>query len=419
MKILLLTNIPPVVPSSRAGGAQRTSLLLRALEAVGQVDLGLVCAPHYPPRERWEELVALRPEVRRWHWQEPKPFRGAHRIFRRLPQPLHKTIWEPLVERKRYTAQPAVARQVRQYVFDQGYDLVVARYLRPAAVAGLHANDFPVPVLVDVDDLDSEVLRLRLEQEAQISRFIWASHKYRVGKMRQLMLEVLHHSVGAFLVNPADQKLIEPTPSWLLPNIPYHFLQGVIPPLAPPVVESKDLLFVGQLGYEPNRQGLNRFLLNVWPTVMAAVPGVRLRIVGAFIRPEDQEAWGRIEGVDVVGFVDDLRTEYARCAFTVCPVYWGGGSKIKILESLAYGRTCVLTHHAHEGLSQDLYHRNHVWVGDKDDAFAQGCIELLSDFQGRQALAESGREVVDQKFTFSAFCEVVENAVRKAVAKQA
>ena len=48
-----------------------------------------------------------------------------------------------------------------------------------------------------------------------------------------------------------------------------------------------------------------------------------------------------LPNVEVSGFVQDLPPVYERAAFTVAPIYWGGGTKIKVLESLAYGRTCV------------------------------------------------------------------------------
>ena len=53
--------------------------------------------------------------------------------------------------------------------------------------------------------------------------------------------------------------------------------------------------------------------------------------------------WEAIDGVQPVGYVDDLADEYRRCAFTVAPIFEGAGTKIKVLESLAFGRACLTT----------------------------------------------------------------------------
>ena len=44
--------------------------------------------------------------------------------------------------------------------------------------------------------------------------------------------------------------------------------------------DGKTLLFVGSFGYEPNVDGLVWFADAVWPSILAARPDTRLRIVG-------------------------------------------------------------------------------------------------------------------------------------------
>ncbi|MDP0500774.1 MAG: glycosyltransferase family 4 protein [Verrucomicrobiota bacterium JB022] len=408
MKILFLTNVMPVFPVHHSGGAQRTSLILKALESFGQVDFVFVCPQGVPSRQRWEGMQEARPEVIRVQWQEPKPFRGAHRLGSLLSAPSRESFLESVVEMRRFEVQPTVRDQVRMRVVEGKYDLVVARYIRPAAVAGLFDRDFPVPVLVDIDDLDSEVLRLKLEQKTDF--FSRWTRNSRVARLERLIREYVKRTKGVFIANPSDAQRVQDTRGWFLPNIPFHFINGVNEPL-PDVSGSQDILFVGNLGYGPNKDGLNYFLQAVWPQVLGEEPCARLRVVGSFLKPEDGSRWAEIENVDVIGFAEDLEAEYARCAFSICPVYWGGGSKIKILESLAYQRTCVISPHAHEAYATSLRHREHLWVGHDDAEFAAGCVTLLQDGALRQRCAQVGRETVCKEFTYESTRRVVSSAL--------
>lgn len=48
-----------------------------------------------------------------------------------------------------------------------------------------------------------------------------------------------------------------------------------------------------------------------------------------------------------------MKPLYEECSLTVAPVAFGAGTSIKVLESFAYSRTCVMNYHASRGL-EDL-----------------------------------------------------------------
>jgi len=151
-----------------------------------------------------------------------------------------------------------------------------------------------------------------------------------------------------FFVNRRDQAQHRELKSALLPNTPYT------PPAQPfPQTNSPVLLFVGSLWYAPNREGIDRFLTRCWPAIKSAHPEARLLLVGA-APPAVRQAWEQYPDVSAPGFVDDLGEAYRNAAFTIAPIYSGGGTNIKILESLAYGRACITTLHSAEAFKEDL-----------------------------------------------------------------
>ena len=99
-------------------------------------------------------------------------------------------------------------------------------------------------------------------------------------------------------------------------------------------------MFVGSR-YEPNIQGLRWFLRRVWPSVVTEVPYARFRIVGHGMEPNLFRELP--PGVEVVGPVEDVRQHLREARVTAGPVFFGGGTPNKILESAAGRRPTVVS----------------------------------------------------------------------------
>jgi glycosyltransferase involved in cell wall biosynthesis len=175
---------------------------------------------------------------------------------------------------------------------------------------------------------------------------------------------------------------------------------GTAIPPRPQRSPGPNVLFVGDLGYQPNREGVEWLLGSVWPLVRQRVPEAELKIVGR--NPSDRiQASSGSGGVAVLGFVDSLAAHYASAALSVVPILAGGGTRLKVLESLAYAVPIVSTTIGTFGIDADqslgVYH------ADGAQAFADKCVELLTAPTGasdRQALA--GREMVRSRYDWRA-----------------
>ena len=119
-------------------------------------------------------------------------------------------------------------------------------------------------------------------------------------------------------------------------------------------------------------------------------------------KPHGQSGWSLWEkypDVRAPGFVDDLDTVYRDAAFTIAPIHNGGGTNIKIIESLAYGRACVTTLRCANAFGATLLPQKGIVVADNDIAWVSNCTKLLLDQEERTKLAECGR-----KFAVNAVC---------------
>jgi glycosyltransferase involved in cell wall biosynthesis len=128
-------------------------------------------------------------------------------------------------------------------------------------------------------------------------------------------------------------------------------------PLLPPAVGrprqfdgSQTFVFLGSLGFPPNRDGLTWFLRECRQEVLAAVPHFRLLLIGRGTNdpPAEAAAWG--DQVRPLGWVDDLDDVLLSAAALLSPLRTGSGIKIKVLEALSRGLPVVATQQGVLGL---------------------------------------------------------------------
>lgn len=117
-----------------------------------------------------------------------------------------------------------------------------------------------------------------------------------------------------------------------------------LPPVARGTADPFSILFVGTGSYQPYEHGLSWFVREVLPRVRENVPAVFRAVGDRPARPLDGP------GVEYVGRVESLRPFYERAHAVVVPVFYGSGTRLKVLEAMAYGRPVVSTPLGAEGL---------------------------------------------------------------------
>ena len=159
------------------------------------------------------------------------------------------------------------------------------------------------------------------------------------------------------------------------------------------------IVFTGAMDYHVNVDGVLWFCNEVLPWVRQAHPQVQFKIVGsnptAAVKQLAQQ-----EGVEVTGFVDDIRPYYAMADVCVAPLRLGRGIQNKVLEAMAMERAVATTSRANAGIQAKS--GQHLLVADAPDAFAVAVNELLSDPERRRALGRAARDFVVSNFDWQA-----------------
>ncbi len=149
-------------------------------------------------------------------------------------------------------------------------------------------------------------------------------------------------------------------------------------------------VFVGNLSWKPNHHGLIRFFEKIYPKVKKQIPDYKLILLGSSV-PDDLLEHARKFGVEIVENVEENEKIeiLSKCWLALVPVYFGSGTRIKILEYWAHAKTVLSTTVGAEG----LHDSTGTIIKDSDEDIFRSIINLLSDKHLLEKYGRQNREV--------------------------
>ena len=143
-----------------------------------------------------------------------------------------------------------------------------------------------------------------------------------------------------------------------------------------------DILFCGNMSYEPNVHAAQFLAQEVMPLVWKEMPKATLLLAGASPKRAVRKLAG--DRVTVSGYVDDIRESYASARIFAAPMQTGSGLQNKLLEAMAMQLPCVTTSIANASLYAE--DGRQVLVGDTAQQFADHLVMLLRNPDRRDQL---------------------------------
>ena len=186
-------------------------------------------------------------------------------------------------------------------------------------------------------------------------------------------------------------------------------VDAVLPARAEPAGDLV-LVYPAAFGYPPNRAAVHWLLDEIFPALLDARPDARLVLVGGGPTDDMLAAAARDPRIEVTGAVPDTGAFFGSATVVPVPLREGGGTRFKVLEALAAGVPVVSTAKGVEGL--ELSPGEDYLPAETTTEFVEALSGLAGDPSAQRRLAERGRTVVAERFSF----EVAREAVRGALA---
>lgn len=298
-----------------------------------------------------------------------------------------------LLRRRPYTLyayeSAAFRRRLRELLAAERFDLVhldsldLAGYVRDlpraAAVACTHHN------------VESELLARRARGERG-----WARRAYLAFQARRVR-ELERSGCPRFALNVTvsdrdAERLRALAPGARFATVP----NGVDTAYFRPGPDADDgIVFVGGTNWFPNRDALGFFATEVLPRLRRRRPDVTTTWVGRS-SPGEAERVRAEHGIELTGYVDDVRPYVHRAACYVVPIRVGGGTRLKILDAWAMGKAIVSTRVGCEGLA--ARDGENLLLADGPEEFAEAIARVLADPALRRRLGAGGRATAVERY---------------------
>lgn len=342
-----LLVVPDGSVNHRMGSGQRSALLFEAMKRIGPVDvvvLGRTAAeaPEAPDpalKTAFFSGAASLQRVRSRHFRMQRK-KGLGWLIHNLNRFLR-------VDRL-YAREPDVQR-VLERILTPEHDIVAFRYAQPYCLSGLNAESGR-RIFVDIDDRDDQKFETtaRAKLGAGLMGRMFAT--FVVPKIRRVISSQLRRATLLWYATGEDILDLPDVTARVLRNVPFGEAKTVTDPAI-----SREILFVGTFSHGPNQDGVRWFLRYCWAEIQRRTPNARFRLVGLGDWASLKAEFPDLINVDYVGTVAEIAPEYERARFAISPVFDGGGSKIKVIETCAYRRLPVVSLHSARGFGEDIF----------------------------------------------------------------
>ena len=262
-----------------------------------------------------------------------------------------------------------------------------------AAVAGIEPR---TPIVLNAHNVEHALLEARLRVEPRLAARAFL--RSQCGRLREFERAACQRASTVLACSEDDaaqlRRMAPGTPIEIVPNgVDLDFNR---PGDAPP--RAAQLVFVGQMGWFPNRDGVEWFLAEILPRILAERPDARFVLVGKpgpLVVPAALHA-----GVELAGFVDDVRKPVLESAVYVVPLRAGSGTRLKVLEAMALGKAIVTTRIGAEGI--ELEPGRDACFADDAEGFARAVVRLLEQPPEVQRLGAAARRAAELRYGWSA-----------------
>lgn len=383
-----------------SGGKIRTTQVLRGMKG-GQFRIKLMspATPELAARHR-ADLAQVCDEFEFWP-APPDGWRGtlnrAWHLLDPLPMPVR-------VDRSD-AAAVAVARAL-----ETRPDVVVFDFLHAAVLAPPRLD---TPSVVFTHNVEAQIFARHLDvARSGWMRAIWRN---QLRKMRAYEAQTLARFDVVVAVSAEDSRMFERDygvrNAHVIPTgVDLDFFRHT------PPSRDTDVVFCGSMDWLANQGAMRYFMDEVWEAIVIRVPNATMTVVGR-APPAALVAEATRRGLRwrFTGFVDDVRPIVGGAAVSVVPLQVGGGTRLKVFESMAMGPVVVSTTIGVEGLPVES--GLNCIVADDASVLAEAVVALIGDRERRLAMSRAARHFVEEKCGYVVAARSFESACLDALSR--
>ena len=211
--------------------------------------------------------------------------------------------------------------------------------------------------------------------------------------LKNYELDALETVDGIAAITRKDAAFFRKYSSKPVVDIPY----GVYPEEFTPkseIVGQPKFYHIGSMNWMPNEEGIRWFIDEVLPKTVEKVPQFVYHLAGRNM-PEWLTNLNN-SNVDVIGEVPDAKEFVANHDVAIVPLLSGSGIRIKIIESMAMGKTVITTRVGAEGI---LYDEDvNIVIAENKAKMVETIRSINENPQIAVRIGEAARKLVEETY---------------------
>jgi len=237
--------------------------------------------------------------------------------------------------------------------------------------------------ILDYQDAFSKGLERRIEHEP-----IWKKWmvKMEYNRLKKYEIEIFDFFTQCTIISKQDAELIKHPRQKDLIIIKNGVDSDYFKP--EPNAKTIDLLFTGNMQYEPNVNCVLYIMKEVMPILTKEFPFIQLVVAGKNPVKELRELTSK--SIQLTGWVNDLRVYFKQARLLVAPMQIGVGMQNKLLEAMSMGIPVITSTLANNAIGAT--HGKHIWIADTPQKVAESISFLLNNTELAMKIGQNARE---------------------------
>lgn len=282
--------------------------------------------------------------------------------------------------------------RLEEVLLSQEYDLVQLESLfMTPYISTIRRNSNATVVLRSHNFEHSIWEQIAAREDSRVKRWYL---KFLASRLKRYELDVLDAVDGVIAISSTDEKRYVKLPNQKpITCIPFGIKTEEYPD-SPSYNNPPKVFHLGAMDWQPNIDGIQWFLREVWPDFSTQQPYGEIHLAGRNMEIDNFKGFGK--RVHLEGEVENAIDFMLSKDIMVVPLHTGSGIRIKILEGMAMGKVVISTRIGAEGI--DAKDGEEIFIADTAAAFNETLQMLYQKPEMIAKVGQAARKYVNENF---------------------
>lgn len=276
-------------------------------------------------------------------------------------------------------------KKIDQLIKEKKPDHIYCQLIRVAE----YVRNLDIPKTLDYQDAFSKGVEQRIKNSSFFKKIFLKEEFNRLIQYEKFIFPFFDNKT---IISESDRSLIEHPRNNEIEIISNGIDQDYFQPLA--AKKEYDLLFTGNMSYPPNIESAEYLVKKILPTLKSK--GFDLKVLIAGVNPHKKIKALKSSSVTISGWVEDMRTCYAKSQIFIAPMQSGIGLQNKLLEAMAMKIPCITSTLANQSLGAKP--DTDILIGDQISDYVNHILTIFENKKLAEKLAENGLNFVTEKY---------------------